>query len=392
MASSAASAASAASRQVVLVDEAPRGTALEPLAEVGRLAARGEDDDRSVGVLREPLGDREPVGVRQHDVEQDELGAQLLDGGERGRSVIGLADDRKAAGLEQPAGETAEAGVVVDDQHRLRHVRDRLTQVAARASGKSPIFAAGPGISSMRRGEQRAYRRRHERPSAPAHRCRRSRRRGAAQLVATGARARLERRPRRGDPCRRGSEFWTGGRLLDLIGVFLTVGALTVVGRTFAEGAGGNGRGPASPSSCSWARSGRAAVVTGATMEDMADAWVAAGPQAKQSYLAAFDATTGVTEDLFFGAFLAMGLYLADARDRDPDRARLSRAGSAGPRRRARASYSSGDLLVLVSDSAFIAVLAGFVLFMRYRSPSASRCGARRRSLGTGSPRKRPSA
>ena len=34
------------------------------------------------------------------------------------------------------------------------------------------------------------------------------------------------------------SGFWTGDRLLDLIGVFLTVGALTVVGRTFAEGSG----------------------------------------------------------------------------------------------------------------------------------------------------------
>lgn len=32
------------------------------------------------------------------------------------------------------------------------------------------------------------------------------------------------------------SGFWTGDRLLDLIGVFLTVGALTVVGRTFGCG------------------------------------------------------------------------------------------------------------------------------------------------------------
>ena len=38
------------------------------------------------------------------------------------------------------------------------------------------------------------------------------------------------------------SGFWTGGRLLDLIGLFLTVGALTVVGRTFAEGSGRRAR------------------------------------------------------------------------------------------------------------------------------------------------------
>src|SRR4249919_2748303 len=34
------------------------------------------------------------------------------------------------------------------------------------------------------------------------------------------------------------SEVWTGDRLLDLVGVLLTVGALTVAGRTFASGQG----------------------------------------------------------------------------------------------------------------------------------------------------------
>ena len=53
------------------------------------------------------------------------------------------------------------------------------------------------------------------------------------------------------------SGFWTGGRLLDLIGLFLTVGALTVVGRTFAEGSGRSGQGrPALPLAPGRARRG----------------------------------------------------------------------------------------------------------------------------------------
>ena len=70
----------------------------------------------------------------------------------------------------------------------------------------------------------------------------------------------------------------------------------------------GQGR-PALPRAPGRARAG--AIITGANLEEVADAWVAAGPQAKQSYLAAFDTTTSLTEALFFGAFMAMGLYLA---------------------------------------------------------------------------------
>ena len=77
------------------------------------------------------------------------------------------------------------------------------------------------------------------------------------------------------------SGFWTAGRLLDLIGVLLTVGALTVVGRTFAEGPGGTGPAPASPSSCSWARSAPAPSSRARPWREVADAWVAAAPQAK---------------------------------------------------------------------------------------------------------------
>jgi hypothetical protein len=97
-------------------------------------------------------------------------------------------------------------------------------------------------------------------------------------------------------------------------------------------------------------------------LEEVADAWVAAGPQAKQSYLAAFDTTTSLTEALFFGAFMAMGLYLAALATAILTQGVYRRwigwvsAVSAG-------LVLSGDMLVLVSESAFIAVLVGYVLY-----------------------------
>ena len=158
------------------------------------------------------------------------------------------------------------------------------------------------------------------------------------------------------------SGFWTGGRLLDLIGLFLTVGALTVVGRTFADGSGREWARAGQPFLLLLGALGAGAILTGANLEEIADAWVAAGPQAKQSYLAAFDTTTSLTEALFFGAFMAMGLYLAALTTAILTQGVYRRwigwvaAVSAG-------LVLSGDLLVLVSESAFIAVLVGYVLY-----------------------------
>ena len=158
------------------------------------------------------------------------------------------------------------------------------------------------------------------------------------------------------------SGFWTGGRLLDLIGLFLTVGALTVVGRTFAEGSGREWARAGQPFLLLLGALGAGAILTGANLEEVADAWVAAGPQAKQSYLAAFDITTSLTEALFFGAFMAMGLYLAALATAILTRGVYRRwigwtsAASA-------VLVLSGDLLLLVSESAFIAVLVGYVLY-----------------------------
>ena len=159
------------------------------------------------------------------------------------------------------------------------------------------------------------------------------------------------------------SGFWTGNRLLDLIGVFLTVGALTVVGRTFAPGPGREWARAGQPFLVLMGALGTGGVLTGATLAEVADAWVGAAPQEKQSYLAAFDTTTSLTEALFFGAFMALGPYLG---------ALATAILSQGTYRRwigwasavSAVLVLSGDLLLLASDIAFLAVLAGFALFL----------------------------
>jgi hypothetical protein len=156
--------------------------------------------------------------------------------------------------------------------------------------------------------------------------------------------------------------FWNGDRLLDLLGVFLTIAALTVVGRTFAEAAGKEWARAGQPFLVLMGALGAGAVATGHGLKEIADSWASAAPQSRQSYLAAFEAVRPITDALFFGAFLALGLFLLT----------LSAAILAGrtyPRWIGRLSavsaalLISGDLLNVVFDAAFVAVLAGFVLF-----------------------------
>ena len=159
------------------------------------------------------------------------------------------------------------------------------------------------------------------------------------------------------------SGFFTADRLLDLIGLLLTVGALTVVSRTFAEGAGRDWARIGQPFLVLMGALGSAAVVGGANMKELADSWADAAGGAKQSYLASFDAASNLTDDLFFAAFLALGLYLAAL-------AAAILTGGVYARWIGWASAVSavlvlaGDLLLLVSDVAFLALLAGYALFL----------------------------
>jgi len=159
------------------------------------------------------------------------------------------------------------------------------------------------------------------------------------------------------------SGFFTADRLLDLIGVLLTVGALTVVSRTFAEGAGRDWARIGQPFLVLMGALGSAAVVEGANLKELADSWADAAGRDKQSYLASFDAASNLTDDLFFAAFLALGLYLAAL-------AAAILTGGVYARWIGWAAAVSavlvlaGDLLLLVSDVAFLALLAGFALFL----------------------------
>jgi hypothetical protein len=159
-----------------------------------------------------------------------------------------------------------------------------------------------------------------------------------------------------------GSGIWTGDRLLDLIGVFLTVAGLTVAGRMLT-GAGREWERIGAPFLVVMASLGAGAALTGAVMKELAQDWEHADGAAQQSYLVAFDAMTRTTETLFFCAFLALSLYLAALAPAILHGEVFSRwtgwacAVSA-------TLVISGNLLSIVYGPAWFAVLAGFALFL----------------------------
>ena len=122
---------------------------VEPRAEVGRLAARRENDECRGAALCDSLRDLEPVRIRQEDVQQHELRPERIDRRERRRPVPGLADDLETVCLEQASGEATEARVVVDDQHRLRHARIVSFSTAIGNGGYPESSACGAGFGDL---------------------------------------------------------------------------------------------------------------------------------------------------------------------------------------------------------------------------------------------------
>lgn len=158
------------------------------------------------------------------------------------------------------------------------------------------------------------------------------------------------------------SRIWDADRLVDLIGVLLTLGALTIAGRMFA-GAGREWARIGQPFLVLMAATGAGAVIANAVMKDLANSWQRAPTDLRAPYLAVFDSAQNLAEDMFFVAFLALALYLAGlaaAILTEPvfppwiGWAALVDAGLIG----------LGDLLSIVADAAFFAVLAGFALFL----------------------------
>src|SRR5712691_407597 len=107
------------------------------------------------------------------------------------------------------------------------------------------------------------------------------------------------------------SGIWTFDRLLDLIGLFLMIGALAVAGRLFTGAPAMDWSRAGMPFLAMLGALGASAVVADAVLKDLADAWAAAGTTGRPGYLAAFDAVNHLTDVLFFAAFLAMSAYLA---------------------------------------------------------------------------------
>jgi len=155
--------------------------------------------------------------------------------------------------------------------------------------------------------------------------------------------------------------LWNTNHLVDLIGLLLTVAALTIAGHMLAD-AGSIWARVAQPFLLLMAALGASAVATGAAMKEMADTWAGAEGNTKTSYLAAFDALVSTTEVLFFAAFLGLGTYLA-ALGVAILAGRLFARWIGWGAALAAVLVICGDLLTIVSEPAFLGVLAGYALY-----------------------------
>src|SRR5262249_30227117 len=96
---------------------------LEPEDAVHLLALGGQHHDRQGGgarVLAEAPADLEPVHLRKHQVEENEIGQAQLDLAKRVGARPGLAD-MESLPLEMKREQVAEVRLVPDDQHATRH-------------------------------------------------------------------------------------------------------------------------------------------------------------------------------------------------------------------------------------------------------------------------------
>lgn len=107
-----------------------------------------------------------------------------------------------------------------------------------------------------------------------------------------------------------GSGVWTVQWLMHATWILLAVAALSVVTRTFDSGVGKEWARVGLPLFVIAGALGVAEVLLGAGLRDLADSAVAATPEAKPAYLAAFDATRTAATGIDFAALLALAMYL----------------------------------------------------------------------------------
>jgi len=185
-----------------------------------------------------------------------------------------------------------------------------------------------------------------------------------AQLVATLLEPNVSSDPHRAVRTVAQSGVWQWSRAIDLIGALLTVGGLAVAGRTITRPPGRTWASTGEPFLILMGAIGIGAVLTGADMKNMADAWSSAAPTMKSSYVAAYDSASNLKDDLFFGAFLALSLYAASLATA------ILRSDSPFPRWNGWTLLASAALILtsnfslLVVDAAFVGLLLGFLLFL----------------------------
>ena len=85
------------------------------------LVAGGEHDSGRVWQQGEDVGHIGAVAVREQYVEQYKVWLELAGRVDGGRGSARLTHDDVPAALQQQAGHPAEAGMVVDEEHRAGH-------------------------------------------------------------------------------------------------------------------------------------------------------------------------------------------------------------------------------------------------------------------------------
>jgi hypothetical protein len=102
-------------------------------------------------------GERDPVAVREPDVDQRGIRPRGVRDGDRARDGIGLRNDPEALRGEDAASEVPEHRVVVDDQHGGGHTRAIMAGAERAVVGLSPQLAAilGPPPADVRAARTR---------------------------------------------------------------------------------------------------------------------------------------------------------------------------------------------------------------------------------------------
>ena len=135
------------------------GAELEPEHLVQLVVAGGQHDDRHAARRPQALADLEPVQLRQHQVEHDEVEALLREPRQRLLAVARL-DDAEAVALERIGEELLNRVLVVDEQdgggvwHRSACLR----------TGPAPYYSHGMAALPPRSSRRRPRRGSLERP------------------------------------------------------------------------------------------------------------------------------------------------------------------------------------------------------------------------------------